>query len=130
MVAFFCYLTSKWQDVTLSALLINHFCDGAITEHVSDFTAIACTEVAEKLNIGYEAVSRMERGIVMPTVERLVELAEIFGCEAADLLTQSSNRIEDQSAQIKSLLSILEDSDRVFLLDLITKLVERLKNQK
>ena len=87
-------------------------------------------EVAEKLNIGYEAVSRMERGIVMPTVERLVELAEIFICEAADLLTQSSNRIEDQSAQIKSLLSILEDSDRVFLLDLITKLVERLKNQK
>ena len=87
-------------------------------------------EVAEKLNIGYEAVSRMERGIVMPTVERLVELAEIFDCEAADLLTQSSNRIEDQSAQIKSLLSILEDSDRVFLLDLITKLVERLKNQK
>ena len=66
----------------------------------------------------------------MPTVERLVELAEIFNCEAADLLTQSSNRIEDQSAQIKSLLSILEDSDRVFLLDLITKLVERLKNQK
>ena len=87
-------------------------------------------EVAEKLNIGYEAVSRKERGIVMPTVERLVELAEIFNCEAADLLTQSSNRIEDQSAQIKSLLSILEDSDRVFLLDLITKLVERLKNQK
>ena len=87
-------------------------------------------EVAEKLNIGYEAVSRMERGIVMPTVERLVELAEIFDCEAADLLPQSSNRIEDQSAQIKSLLSILEDSDRVFLLDLITKLVERLKNQK
>ena len=87
-------------------------------------------EVAEKLNIGYEAVSRLERGIVMPTVERLVELAEIFNCEAADLLTQSSNRIEDQSAQIKSLLSILEDSDRVFLLDLITKLVERLKNQK
>ena len=58
-------------------------------------------EVAEKLNIGYEAVSRMERGIVMPTVERLVELAEIFDCEAADLLTQSSNRVEDQSAQIK-----------------------------
>ena len=57
----------------------------------------------------------------MPTVERLVELAEIFNCEAADLLTQSSNRIEDQSAQIKSLLSILEDSDRVFLLDLIAR---------
>ena len=87
-------------------------------------------EVAEKLNIGYEAVSRMERGIVMPTVERLVELAEIFDCEAADLLTQSSNRIEDQSAQIKSLLSDLGEQDRLLLLDIITKLVDRLKTQQ
>ena len=87
-------------------------------------------EVAEKLNIGYEAVSRMERGIVMPTVERLVELAEIFDCEAADLLTQSSNRIEDQSAQIKSLLSVLGEQDRLLLLDIITKLVDRLKTQQ
>ena len=84
-------------------------------------------EVAEKLNIGYEAVSRMERGIVMPTVERLVELAEIFDCEAADLLTQSSNRVEDQSAQIKSLLSDLGEQDRLLLLDIITKLVNRFK---
>ena len=84
-------------------------------------------EVAEKLNIGYEAVSRMERGIVMPTVERLVELAEIFNCEAADLLTQSSNRIEDQSAQIKLLLSDLGEQDRLLLLDIITKLVNRFK---
>ena len=83
--------------------------------------------VAEKLNIGYEAVSRMERGIVMPTVERLVELAEIFDCEAADLLTQSSNRIEDQSAQIKSLLSDLGEQDRLLLLDIITKLVDHFK---
>ena len=87
-------------------------------------------EVAEKLNIGYEAVSRMERGIVMPTVERLVELAEIFDCEAADLLTQSSNRIEDQSAQIKSLLSDLGEQDRLLLLDIITKLVNRFKMKK
>lgn len=72
----------------------------------------------------------MERGIVMPTVERLVELAEIFDCEAADLLTQSSNRIEDQSAQIKSLLSDLGEQDRLLLLDIITKLVDRLKTQQ
>ena len=84
-------------------------------------------EVAEKLNIGYEAVSRMERGIVMPTVERLVELAEIFDCEAADLLKQSSNRVEDQSSQIKSLLSDLGEQDRLLLLDIITKLVNRFK---
>ena len=45
-------------------------------------------EVAERLEIGGEAVSRMERGIVIPTVARLVELADMFQCEAADLLTE------------------------------------------
>ncbi len=42
--------------------------------------------VAEHLNIGMEAVSRMERGIVVPTVVRLAELAQLFGCELADFL--------------------------------------------
>ena len=35
-------------------------------------------QVAELLEIGDEAVSRMERGLVMPTVARLVQLAEIL----------------------------------------------------
>ncbi|WP_163571098.1 helix-turn-helix domain-containing protein, partial [Klebsiella pneumoniae] len=35
-------------------------------------------QVAERLGIGNEAVSRMERGVVMPTVARLAELADIF----------------------------------------------------
>ncbi|MBV7515832.1 helix-turn-helix domain-containing protein, partial [Pseudomonas sp. PDM25] len=35
-------------------------------------------EVAERLGVGNEAVSRIERGIVMPNIERLLELAGIF----------------------------------------------------
>lgn len=34
-------------------------------------------QVAEMLGVGNEAVSRMDRGLVMRTVARLVELAEI-----------------------------------------------------
>ena len=85
------------------------------------------SEVAERLNIGYEAVSRMERGIVMPTVERLVELADIFDCEAADLLTQSSNRVEDQAAAIQALLSDLKDEDRISIMEILEKVINRLK---
>ena len=45
-------------------------------------------QVAEKLQIGNEAVSRMERGLIMPNVVRLLELAEIFDCTAAELLAE------------------------------------------
>ncbi len=62
-------------------------------------------QVAEKLGIGYEAVSRIERGKSIPTVIRLVELAEVFGCGVHELLTESSNRPNDQAEQIKQMLT-------------------------
>lgn len=83
--------------------------------------------VAELLNVGNEAVSRIERGTVMPTVARLVEFAEIFDCQAADLITQSSSRVDDQGAYINGLLSGLNNDDRVLVVEMVEKLVERLK---
>ncbi len=46
--------------------------------------------VAERLEVGMEAVSRMERGVVVPTIVRLAELAHIFDCELVDLLRETS----------------------------------------
>ncbi|MCY1310232.1 helix-turn-helix protein [compost metagenome] len=82
-------------------------------------------QVAERLGIGSEAVSRIERGVVMPNVERLVELASIFGCEAADLLTEGSSRPEDQARRLQSLLSTLKTDDRTLVLEVVERLVER-----
>jgi transcriptional regulator with XRE-family HTH domain len=45
-------------------------------------------KVAEHLSIGLEAVSRMERGLVVPTIVRLAELAQLFDCDIAELLLQ------------------------------------------
>ena len=83
-------------------------------------------QVAERLGVGNEAVSRIERGIVMPNIERLVELATIFGCETADLLTEGSSRSEDQARRIYALLSRLEVADRDLVMDLVERLVGRL----
>ncbi|HBO1995407.1 TPA: helix-turn-helix transcriptional regulator [Pseudomonas aeruginosa] len=83
-------------------------------------------QVAEKLEIGSEAVSRIERGIVMPNVERLVELAAIFNCDAADLLTEGSSRPEDQARRLYELLSALDADDRALVIDVVERLVGRL----
>ena len=68
-------------------------------------------QVAERLGIGNEAVSRIERGVVMPTVARLVELAGIFGCDVADLLTETSHRSDDQAQYLSRLLAGLAATD-------------------
>lgn len=85
-------------------------------------------DVAERLNIGNEAVSRMERGTVMPTVARLVELAEIFNCPVGDLLIESSSRAEDQGKLIANLIKPLSPKDRIFVLEMIEKLSSHLRS--
>lgn len=86
-------------------------------------------QVAEKLGIGYEAISRMERGKSIPTIIRLAELAEIFGCGIQELLVESSSRPEDQAAQIKNMLVELNYEDREIVLDTVEKLYNRFKKQ-
>lgn len=83
-------------------------------------------QVAEQLGIGSEAVSRIERGVVMPNIERLMQFAEIYGCEAADLLTQTSTRSEDQAVRIRQMLNQLSADDRQLVLELVERLSQRL----
>ncbi|WP_321885986.1 helix-turn-helix domain-containing protein [Paraburkholderia bannensis] len=97
----------------------------AIAKHrvASGFTQ---EQVAEALGIGNEAVSRMERGIVMPTVARLVELSDLFECNAADLLTEASSRTSDQAKHVAQLLVKLGGSDREMVVEIVERLAGRL----
>ncbi len=84
-------------------------------------------QVAERLGIGSEAVSRMERGTVMPTIARLIDLAKTFDCHVSELLTEASYVANDQAKLIAELIQSLSDEDRLFVLDLLKQLVSRLK---
>lgn len=84
-------------------------------------------QVAEQLGIGYVAVSRMERGLVMPTVVRLYQLAEILGCSSADLLDENSPLADDQARRLYHLFARLHESDRKMLGNILQTLSERLR---
>ncbi|HHW1804897.1 TPA: helix-turn-helix domain-containing protein [Pseudomonas aeruginosa] len=83
-------------------------------------------EVAEILGVGNEAVSRIERGIVMPNIARLFEFATIFNCSAMELLSEASLRPDDQATRISGLLNALEESDRQLVVEMVERLSERL----
>lgn len=57
-------------------------------------------EAAAELDIGNEAVSRMERGVAAPTLGRLFEFADLYGCRVDELLLEASDRDTDQAAAI------------------------------
>lgn len=86
-------------------------------------------QVAEALGIGTEAVSRMERGITMPTVQRLAELAEVYECGIDELLIASSTRIGDQAELISQILQTLPEADRIMIVEVVQKIAARLKDR-
>ena len=79
-------------------------------------------QVAEMLDVSIDAVSRMERGGIMPTVARLIRLAEIFGCEAADMLTEASPLANDQARYLADLLGKLNEESRAELVAVIERM--------
>jgi transcriptional regulator with XRE-family HTH domain len=87
-------------------------------------------EVADALGVGNEAISRIERGIVMPSVARLISLARIFACETSELLTESSPKIDDQAQRLAALLKGVSAEDRKMIIEIVEKLTSRLKIEK
>lgn len=86
--------------------------------------------VAERLGIGVEAVSRIERGVVLPTVVRLGEFADVFDCRIADLVTETSLRAKDQAARIERLLLGLKKEDRAMIVEIVERLAGRLDGRR
>lgn len=83
-------------------------------------------QVAERLGIGNEAVSRMERGVVMPTVARLAQLAEVFGCPTAELLSEVVVTSRDRIGALNDIIEDLSEADRLLILTIVDKLTIRL----
>lgn len=97
----------------------------AIAKYRTD-TGMTQESVAASLGIGNEAVSRMERGIATPSIQRLYELAELFGCEAVDLFTTGGNHVDDQYRHLKQMLAKLDAKDRELVISLLEQLTARL----
>lgn len=86
-------------------------------------------EVAEKLDIGHDAVSRMERGLIVPNVVRLIELADIFHCDVTDLLLRGSVRPSDQANFLSKSLAELNAQDRELVMQMFNTLTKRLATE-
>lgn len=86
-------------------------------------------ELGTTLNLGIEAISRMERGSIMPSIPRLVEVAEALGCPIQDLLLISSDRSTEQAIILAQKINPLSAQDRDMILEIVDRLVSRLKPQ-
>jgi transcriptional regulator with XRE-family HTH domain len=84
-------------------------------------------DLAERLGIGSEAVSRLERGVGAVTAERLVVLAEIFDCRSDELLLGASERLSDQTVAFGHILHGLSPQDTRFVIESAERLASHLR---
>ncbi|WP_168389191.1 helix-turn-helix domain-containing protein [Xylophilus sp. Leaf220] len=84
-------------------------------------------DVAEILGIGQEAVSRLERGVVVPSLQRLFEFANAYGCGVDEFILPVSAIPKDQAVWLSKRLGSLLPADREFVVEMVDKICDRFK---
>ncbi|MEJ5152767.1 helix-turn-helix domain-containing protein [Comamonas sp. MYb396] len=85
-------------------------------------------QLAERLQVEPETISRFERGASVPSLHTLESLASVLRVGIADLLAHSSTAPDDQAMRISAWLSELEPADRAFVTGIMQQLCERLRS--
>ena len=86
-------------------------------------------EVAERLDIGKEAFSRIERGIAGASVYRLFELADMFEIGIETFVIEGSRRVTEQVELIDRHIKGLSTSDRQLMVQIVERLARRFRTE-
>lgn len=76
-------------------------------------------DLAERLGVDSETISRFERGSNLPSLLRLEALALIMDAPLAALLAESSTHPLDQSRVLAELIGKLGEKDRLFVVNIV-----------
>lgn len=79
--------------------------------------------VAEKIGIEPESISRIENGAIAPTLARLRQFAQIYGCSMESLIGKASDQSPDIARRIASKLEELSEADRAFVAEQTMNLI-------
>lgn len=78
------------------------------------------TELAERLRMGADSLSRIEKGVVAPRFPRLEEIAKALGCRVADLFRSNNSSLQERAESIADILRPLPpdmQDEMVFLIE-------------
>lgn len=71
-------------------------------------------QIAERLGVDTETLSRFERGKHLPSLATLERLAQVLATTIAELLSEEEKAVDDEALVVTTWLSALSPSDRDF----------------
>lgn len=80
-------------------------------------------QVANRISVEKESVSRMESGKISLNLERLQQFADLFGCPVSGLLKEPSQDAQAQAETIAALMSHLEPEEREMIVNIVAEVV-------
>ncbi|RXZ37074.1 XRE family transcriptional regulator [Oxalobacteraceae bacterium CAVE-383] len=100
---------------------------GAIIAGRRKATGLTQAQLAEQMGIEKETISRIETGVISPTLSRLAQLANILDCEMTDLLRIRTPEIEDHALSLAGRMGDLSDSERELIVGVLSRVAVALK---
>jgi len=87
-------------------------------------------QMAERLGVEQETISRFERGATLPPLARLLEIADILGVALDELVRSTSHRLPDQVADITVMLESLNEENREWVRAWMTEMCQKLATKR
>ncbi len=83
-------------------------------------------ELAEKIDVEQQTISRFERGVTLPPLGRLVDIADVLSCPLEDLVRVGSSRRDDKAQAMARAFENISDADLLLVSDMVEQLCSRL----
>jgi transcriptional regulator with XRE-family HTH domain len=77
------------------------------------------SDLAERVGVDTETISRFERGVTLPSLLTLEKISQSLQVGIGDLLAESRPKSDDQVAMLSAWLANLDETDKNFVLDLV-----------
>ncbi|WP_410498655.1 helix-turn-helix transcriptional regulator [Chitinibacter sp. S2-10] len=83
-------------------------------------------QIAERLDVNTETISRFERGATLPSLQTLDRLASILQTDLASLVGGISAQPDELARELATALRALKESDRIWLSTIMQEMIARL----
>jgi transcriptional regulator with XRE-family HTH domain len=87
------------------------------------------TELAEKLDMGGDSLSRIEKGVVAPRFQRLEEMAKVLDCSVADLFRKDSEPLGIKLGTVEDMLKPLPPDAQEDIICLMMDMARTIKKR-
>ena len=113
-------LMKAHQTTQFLASLGSHICDVRRSKNLTQ------SQLAELVSVEPETISRLERGVAAPSIQRLLILAHALDVSVDELLTGASPLFSDKVRLLDQELKLINKLDQDLVLDMAIQLAARL----